>query len=218
MFRQYRSIESGEFLVAGYDLAMGGPDYSACVFISKKHNDIPLIYHANVIATEATNEIVPVLEKIFTKTGVPPVIAPERNSGGVFEIDRIVALNRVGNFRVFKEPVGVGSTEDPEQHRYGWSTTAVTRPKMLEDLKNAIDSRMLRIYDQSLVNEMFAFVVNKSLSGWKAQAETGAHDDLVMATAIALQVFQREETPRDMNELMKELPQERLFSQGGFYV
>jgi hypothetical protein len=215
-FRQYRPIESGEFLVAGFDMAMGGPDYSACAFISKTKVDIPLIYHAHAIATEATNEVVPVLEKIYQKTGVPPVIAPERNSGGVFEIDRMVAMNRTGNFKIFKEPTGVGSTSNPEERRYGWTTTSTTRPKMLEDLKNAIDNRLLGIYDSELVNEMFAFVVNQSTTGWKAQAESGAHDDIVMAAAIAFQVYQKEEQPRDLDSLMQELPDDKLFTRG-FY-
>lgn len=192
MFKQFRKIDQGEFFVVGYDLAMGGNDYSAIQFLSKTKLDIPLVYHSKNIATQATNELIPVLERIHDITGKAPVIAPEANAGGSYEIDRINSLNRQGKYRMYLQRAGIGTTDNPDAKKYGWTTTTATRPKMLEDLKNAIDNGGLRIYDESTVNEMFAFIVTQTSSSWKAQAEQGAHDDLIMALAIAWQLYQTE--------------------------
>jgi len=188
-WRQFRAIEKGEFIVVGYDLAMGGEDYCAVQFLSKTKLDIPLVYHAKVLATEATNDIYPVLEKIFDTTGVKPIIAPERQGGGLFEAERLATLNRLNKFELFKMPVS-GRVDAPEAVRYGWDTNTSTRPKMLSDLKEAIDKQLIKIYDEETINELFSFIVVQTSSSWKAQAEVGAHDDLIFAAAIAWQLQQ----------------------------
>ena len=66
---------------------------------------------------------------------------------------------------------------------------------MLSMLKEAIDKRLPTIYDKPTVNEMFSFVVMQTSSSWKAQAERGAHDDLIMSLAGAWQLYQSEDKP-----------------------
>jgi hypothetical protein len=191
MFRSYREIEPSEFICVGYDMAMGGVDYSAVVFYSKTKQDVPLIYHARETATIATNRILPALERIYRVTQIKPVIAPERNSGGSLEIDRMLNSPYASYFKMFREKM-TGYIDTPEAIKYGWSTNVATRSKMLEELKVAIDNRLIQLYDNNLVTEMYGFVINQTTSGWKAQAESGGHDDLVMALAIAYQISQRE--------------------------
>lgn len=193
---QFRDLEPGEFIVAGADTAAGGLDYSACQFVSKTHNDVPLVYYSKATTTVMTNDLLEVLNSIHEKTNVQPVIAYERNFGGSFELERLNTLNRTGKFKIFKQMEKVGTGLMDTGQKMGWTTTATNRHKMLEDLKNAIDTRTLRIYHSDTVNELFNFIVKQTHSGWKAQAETGAHDDLVMSLAIALQVFQYSEQPK----------------------
>jgi hypothetical protein len=64
---------------------------------------------------------------------------------------------------------------------------------------------------------MFSFIVNQTSSSWKAQAESGAHDDLIMALAIAWQLYQSESPPKDPIQVQAEFPDEQLFNEGGFY-
>lgn len=193
MFRQYREFEKGEFIVIGGDLSAGGKDRSCCQFISKNRLDVPLIYDSSQMAIEMTNDIVPVLENICDFTGVKPLIAYERNNGGVFEMERLATMNRNGSFDLFKMPV-YGKDIDTEQRmkqeiKYGWDTNTATRPKMLADLKEAIDKKIIRIYDKATIEEMYSFIVSQTSNSWKAQAERNAKDDRVMALAIAWQVF-----------------------------
>lgn len=189
MFKQFRNIEAGELLVAGYDMATGVKDFCAVQFISKQKADVPIVVHSDRTASEITNFVVYVLEKIYDKTGVRPVIAPETNSGGVYEIDRMLAMNRYNKFQLWEQPAGVGEIRDVRPKKYGWTTTPSSRPRMLADLKYAIDNRVLRIYDETTIKELYSFIVVKSGNIWKAQAETKANDDLVMALAIAYQLF-----------------------------
>jgi hypothetical protein len=136
-----------------------------------------------------TNTIYPVLDKICDVTGINPIVAYERNAGGTFEMDRLASLNRLGKFTLFKMPtMGV---EDPAQPtKYGWDTNTATRPAMLSQLKEAIDNKLLKVYDKMTIEEMYSFVVVRTTASVKAQAESGMHDDLVMSLAIAWQLYQ----------------------------
>src|SRR5882672_4203730 len=187
-WRQYREISNDEFFVVGVDTAQGGNDYSVATFFSKTNLDVPLIYHANVLATEMTNRILPVLERIYDITGIAPVVAYESNAGGVFELERLATLNRANKYRIYTM-MTYGSVQNAEEKKIGWNTNTATRPKMLADLKEAIDNQLIRIYDKATINELYSFIINKQ---GKAEAENGAHDDIVMSLAIAYQLAQTE--------------------------
>jgi hypothetical protein len=193
MFRRYRPYQKGEFYVVAADTAWGGLDYCAAQFLSKTNLDVPVVYHAKTIASEMTPLIHTELERIYDETQVKPVVAFERNNGGVAEIERLATLNRLGKYKIYQEKKNVGSTDNTESSvRLGFTTTSATRPTMLSMLKEAIDGRLLGIYDKPTVNEMFSFIISQTSSSWKAQAEQGAHDDLIMALAIAWQLYQSE--------------------------
>src|SRR3990167_6588193 len=154
MFKQYRPIQEHEFFVVAADTSSGMGDYCAAQFISKTKTDVPLVYHAKTIATEMTNAIQPVLEKLYDKTHNKPVIAYERNAGGVFEIDRLASMNYNGKYEIFKMP-NVGRDNPPEAVKFGWETTTTTRPAMLSQLKDAIDNKVFKIYDRRTIDELY---------------------------------------------------------------
>ena len=79
--------------------------------------------------------------------------------------------------------------------KLGWDTNSATRPKMLSDLKEAIDSKLFRVYDSPTIEELFSFVVIQTSGSWRAAAETNAHDDLIMSLAIAWQLYHTESKP-----------------------
>lgn len=196
MFRRYREWQKGEFVVVASDTSWGGTDYCATQFLSKTNLDVPLVYHSRVLATEMTPLIHLELEKIYDQTGVKPVVAFERNNGGVAEIERLATLNRDSKYRIYTEKTNIGTTDTTtETVRLGWTTSSASRPTMLSMLKEAIDNKLFRIYDKPTVNEMFSFIVSQTSTSWKAQAEQGAHDDLIMALAIAWQLYQSENPP-----------------------
>jgi len=191
MFKQYRELQSGEFMVIAADTALGGGDRCAAQFISKTRVDVPAVYHSNQSATEMTNALVPILEGIYDITKVKPVIAYERNNGGAFEMERLATLNRLGKFKIYQMK-RQGFVDGKEETLLGWDTNSASRPAMLQQLKEAIDTHVLKLYDKETVQELFSFVTVQTSSSWKAQAEAHAHDDLVMALAIGWQLYQTE--------------------------
>lgn len=197
--RQYRDIEPGEFIVVGVDCAAGGIDFSTAQFLSTDKLDVPLVYHEKTLATNMTPKVLKLLEKINDITGVRPVVAFERNNGGVFEMERLARLNKLQKFKVF-EMFTYGKKDNDAPRKLGWDTNSSTRPKMLADLKDAIDNRLITVHDYKTIQEMFSFVTVQTSSSWRAQAEQGAHDDLLMSLAIAWQLYQREKKPEGRNE------------------
>ena len=192
MITRYRELDPGEFFVIGVDIAAGGSDYCAAQFLSKTKLDVPIVYHSHTLASEMTPVLQEELERIYDLTRVPPVIAYERNNGGVFELERLSLLNRQGKYKIFNMPQ-YGGIHNNQPTKIGWDTNTATRPKMLADLKECIDNRLIKLYHQKTVEEMFSFIVVQTSTTWKAQAEQGGHDDLVMSLAIAWQLYQSEE-------------------------
>ncbi|MFA5993353.1 MAG: hypothetical protein WC823_00165 [Parcubacteria group bacterium] len=189
MFRQYRQIEKGEFFVVAVDTCSGGGDFGPAQFLSKTKVDVPLVWHSDVTTSDFIPILVRTLEMIYDITGVKPVVALERQNGGAFLMDRLAAMNLLGKFILFIMP-SIGNTEPGESKRLGWDTNLATRPKMLQDLQGAMNNTLIKIYDKQTLSECLSFVIVKNSSSWKAQAEKKSHDDLVMALAIAWQMYQ----------------------------
>jgi len=207
MFRQYRQFNQGEFIVVGVDTAAGGSDYCAGQFLSVDNFDVPLVYHAKELASDMTPKLVHKLETIYLETGIPPVVAYERNNGGVFEIERLIRYNTQKHFIVYQTKSNKASIRGNQSvMKYGWDTSAATRPGMLADLKKVIDDKALTIYDLPTISEMFSFVEQQTSNSWRAVAENGKHDDQIMALAIAVQLSQTEQrsTNRTQAQVIRE--------------
>lgn len=188
-WRQYRTIEKKEFLLFSVDTASGGGDYTVCQVLSKTKIDIPLVFQSKVTTSDFIPELVRVLELVYDVTGVKPVVSLERQNGGSFLMDRVAGLNLNGKYEVFKMPK-FGNVDNNEPNKLGWDTNLGTRPKMLQELKDAVEKQLVKIYDRQTINEMLSFIVVQTSSSWKGTAEIGAHDDLVMALAIVWQMYQ----------------------------
>lgn len=67
----------------------------------------------------------------------------------------------------------------------GWLTSTLTRPKMIGDLDAALVASPGNFFSERLLRECRTFVRNRN---GKMAAQSGEHDDCVMAMAIALQV------------------------------
>lgn len=203
-FRKYREFEKGEFVICFADTAAGGGDFCAAHFLSKQKLDIPLVYHSKTIVTEMTPLLHEKLNEIYEQTGVKPVIAYERNNGGLYEMDRMAKLNRNQCYTIYRMKQNQGTKyKDSEGPKLGWDTNSATRPSMLTMLKDAIDGQLIRIYDKPTITEMFSFIEVQTTSSWRAQAERNAHDDLVMALAGAWQLYQTEKPIETVSNFIK---------------
>ena len=68
------------------------------------------------------------------------------------------------------------------KHSFGFWTGTKTRPVILSELIRAVREDVTIVSDETTLEEMLTFVRGED---WKPQAEDGAHDDCVMALAIA---------------------------------
>lgn len=188
-FQQFRPWQQGEFCVAFLDTAAGGNDRCAGQFMSHKWLDVPEVYHAQVTGSFVTPLMHEELCRISRETGVQPVIAFERNNGGNFEMDRLARLNRYGLYRIYTMKTTDPTGRMTDTGKLGWDTNLATRPKMLQELKDAIEGSLIHLYHRQTVNELFSFIIK---ANGRAEAEVGAHDDLVMALAGVWQLYQTE--------------------------
>lgn len=194
--QKYRELEDGEFIIIFADTAWGGGDFCATQFISKTKIDVPWVFHKKCLASEMTPVIHHMAEEIFDITGIQPIVCYERQNGGIAELERIVGLNRNQKYIVWEQPSPQAQIKDTGTNKYGWDTSSLTRPVMLSMLKEAIDNQFIKIYHAPTISEAFSFVEKQTVGGrWRAQAEHGAHDDLIMSLAGAWQLYQSEEPP-----------------------
>lgn len=219
-YRQYRDIDRGEQILVAVDTCSGGGDRTAAQFLSKTKIDVPLVYHSKITTSDYIPLLVRALEYINDITGVRPVVALERNNGGAFLTDRLAQLNYMGKYEMFRMPAfGTQDTRLQDTVKYGWDTNSATRPKMLQELKDAVDKQAVGVFDKPTITEMFAFVINQRNNSWKAQAENGSKDDLVMSLAIAWQMYllhSSKAVEHTHRALMNKIPKNKLFNRG-FY-
>ena len=188
MFKQYREIENGEYFLISADCSQGGLDYNACQFISKTKLDIPLVYHSRGVAAQMTSAIHPVIERIFDRTSLKPIVCFERNNGGGSEMERLDAMNRLSKYELFTMPIIGQSSLENETKKFGWDTNTTTRPILIGDWLVAFNSKALIIYDDETIKEHKTFIINQN---GKPEASRGKNDDLVISCAIGWQLFNR---------------------------
>lgn len=220
MFRQYRKIDKNEFLLIALDTAQGGGDYTAMQVLSQTKLDIPIVYHSQ----QPTSEFIPILhrflEAISTYTNVKPLLAIERNNGGLLHAERLSGLNMKQFYNLFKMPnIGVADVQLIGGSKYGWDTNMSTRPVMLSELRTAIHQNLITVYDPMTYGEMLSFIVKNG----KPQAEKNAHDDLIMALAITWQMYQKNphkeiiSNANNMQYEINQIPENKLLDEYGFY-
>lgn len=73
------------------------------------------------------------------------------------------------------------------QEKYGFRTTSLTRPIIIDQLVEIAREHIEKIVDRETLQEMLSFVRIKN----KPQASEGTHDDLVMGLAIAYEALKQ---------------------------
>ena len=113
--------------------------------------------------------------------------SPEVNSAG------LVALKEWRDYpRLYQRPVALDSDQTANHSRYGWRTTTATRNLMIDSWlahcrMHPIEgwNGQIEVPWKELVDEEQSFVVKPS---GKREHDVGAHDDILFAAMIALQV------------------------------
>jgi len=206
MFKLYRNPKPNEFFVCGADPAEGN-DYCAAVWKSKDTAETVLVFHARMESSQFGYELIKGSTFLYKETRLWPTIGVERNTGQA-TIARLLDNNYASLYR----HTDITDEHATESSKIGWPTNVGTRPMMLDDLALSIRQGVNKIHDKQTLKEMLSFIRNPKTG--KPEAEAGTHDDLVMAEAIAWQLYTRVPKPSKDTPLIQE--SEQLFH-GGFY-
>jgi hypothetical protein len=175
----YKIADPGARYVIGADTSEGNidSDFSAAMVLKSFP---PPIEQVALLHGRWTPDVFS--EKIW-KIGMAynkATIAVERNNHG-----HAVLLNLVNGIirqGLIKYPAYPQVFVGPDK-KFGWLTSASSKPQMLEELDRAIRSGELVINSKQFINEARKF---NYLGANKMGASIGEHDDIVMAMAIAL--------------------------------
>lgn len=162
----------------GADVAEGiGRDSSTIAVIDFNTNEVVAIYENNKIdaslfAYELRNSG---FRHGFCITGI------ERNNHGHATLAK---LNEIYPSECIYKEVKTDEVNQKQTKKLGWHTNGSTKPKLLYDLKSAVDDGILKIYHKGALLELRAYD-RKHLNETVADPEASRHYDILMAIAIA---------------------------------
>ncbi len=174
----YKYPKFDEAFCIGADVSLGvGKDYSTAVIMNKQRQ-IVAMYRNNLIDPSKFGDLLFYLGRYYNNA----LLAPESNSMGIATINRLIQMGYVNLYYQTK----IANMSKEEGTRPGWRTTVSSKPAIIGVLKNAIEEEDIWIPSPLIINEMMNYVTDET---GKTNAVSGGTDDLVIATAIALEVL-----------------------------
>lgn len=176
--RIWRQPQKDKFYVIGADVAEGLAigDYSCAVVLDEEYN-MCASWHGHTDPDLFGDELVK-LAKYYNEA----YLTPETNNHGHTTMRRI--LNRE-YWNIYYQK-NYSKISDQVTQKPGWRTDRRTKPLMINMLCEFIREEWIDMPWDHLISELFTYV---RLEDGSTNAQTGCHDDIVMATAIALQLL-----------------------------
>lgn len=183
--------------VAGADVSEGASDYSVLKIINATSMREAMTWRGRV-GLDQFYKICDQYGRYFRNA----LLGVEKNNHGHAILLGLYETCRYPNLYAKEIP---STSQEFDKHKnpgiypqkYGWTTDKVTRPLMLDVLRDALEGDSLAdvdnfippitFFSEQLLLEALSFMV---LDG-KPQAESGKHDDDIIASAIALQMLRR---------------------------
>ena len=171
----YHKHDAGERYVISADTAMGvrNGDYSvAQVLDSKKRQVATWRGHVH---PDYFSDVLRQLGHYYNEA----FIIVENNSHGILTATR---LGKDYSYPNFYTTVEKDKVTDRETTRLGFSTTAKTKPLIINELRAAMREGEIELNDKVTIREMLTYIVTETGA---MQAEQGCFDDCVMSLALA---------------------------------
>ena len=174
----YQLPKQGVKYYAGIDTASGsGGDYSTIAMFNADGEQV-LSFYDNKIPVYEFAKVIDIIGKFYNYA----FLTIERNSFGTPILERLRKEYEYMNLykhKVFNQQLG------KKQLKLGYQTTQVTKNIMITDMKEQFELEMILINCSQTLKEMQIFVESDGKTGNKKG--NGKHDDLVDATALAIQ-------------------------------
>jgi hypothetical protein len=177
----YKDYRQGHHYGLGCDVAEGiGRDSSTIIILDFTTSEVVAVYKSSAIS--------PDLLAFEIRNGAErygnPIVGVERNNHGYATLVKLKEIYPTSH--IFKE-TNIDRVLDTKGVRLGWHTNLSSKPRMLFELKSAIEDDLVKIYDRALLIEMKVYDKNE-LNVIKADEDTTNHFDLLMALAIAYEM------------------------------
>lgn len=176
----YRKHNTGEQYVIGADVAMGinQGDYSVAQVLDSKKRQVAVWrgrVHPDYFA-----EILQALGYYYNEA----LVIVENNGHGILTCTR---LGKDYAYPNFYTEVQIDKITDQETVKLGFTTTAKTKPLIIDQLRASTRDGDIELNDMVTIREMLTYIVSNSGS---MEAEHGCYDDCVMALALANHVHE----------------------------
>jgi len=181
-FKVFKEYNAAHRYAGGHDIAGGvGLDSSTSVFID--FDTIP----AQVVGTFASNTILPEAfgDEIYSQANRfgGCLVAPENN-----RFDQTILKAKQLGAKIYMSQKNVIRIIAVTPTTYGWNTNSLTKSKMLSSLREAIESGLIELNDEDLINECKSFTRNDLIDNPPDIRLATRHWDYVTACAIAWQM------------------------------
>lgn len=174
-FFMYKKPILNEHYYIGVDTSEGvGKDSSTCMILNKDGEEVAM-FKDNKIKPYAFAEFINELGRYYNKAH----LVVEKASGGHSVIERLRYEHkymRMSKYKTYDEFNRV-------KYQIGFDTNAKTKGLIVNDLIEMFEKGQILLHSQEVLEEMKVFEVKDNGS---MGAMNGFHDDLVMATALAL--------------------------------
>ena len=190
--RRYQEPQKYRAYVIGVDVASGSEhgDFSAYCVIDCTDRMKP-----QIVATRYSKDSPSAFSQLLLKEAEDynALVCVESNSYGLSVIEYLIQAEYVHMYRRVKY--------DRATKRYtenlGFSTNKATRHVLLSRIQEYISRDWLKVIDSTLQSEINTFVFSKT---GKPQAETGRHDDMIFAAALALIAMDQVDPDQEIKE------------------
>lgn len=176
----YHKHNAGEQYVIGADVAMGinQGDYSVAQVLDSKKRQVAIWrgrVHPDYFA-----EILQALGYYYNEA----LIIVENNGHGILTCTR---LGKDYAYPNFYTEVVIDKITDKETVKLGFTTTAKTKPLIIDQLRADTRDGNIELNDMVTIREMLTYIVSNSGA---MEAEHGCYDDCVMSLALANHVHE----------------------------
>ena len=159
-----------------------GLDHSTTVFIdfTQVPNRVSATYKNNVIKPDVFGYEVVRQCSYYGN----PIFAPESNNHG----HATIAIMKQIYKNIFVRKASPLKTKDIILSEYGWLTNGSTKPRMIFDLKRAVENGLLELSDPDIIDELKSYTRDDLMDSTIDPRLTTRHFDLLIACAIAWQM------------------------------
>lgn len=174
-FFMYSKPATREKYFIGVDSSEGiGKDSSTCVVLNSKGEEVAM-FKNNKVKPYQFAEFINVLGRYYNKA----YLVVEKASGGHSVIERLRYTHKYMNMSKYK----TYDEFNRAKWQIGFDTNAKTKGLIINDLREMFDKGQMLINSIDTLEEMKVFTIKENGS---MGAMNGYHDDLVIATALAL--------------------------------